>query len=57
MLRHDMESAVRNLTHNRLYSVINIAGLSIGLATAMLIRAGAMREPQIPHQAEIPCCH
>jgi putative ABC transport system permease protein len=37
MLRHYLVTAVRNLAHHRLYSLINIAGLSIGLAAAILI--------------------
>jgi putative ABC transport system permease protein len=37
MLRHYLVTAARSLTYHRLYSVINIAGLSIGLAAAILI--------------------
>ncbi|MBS1729345.1 MAG: ABC transporter permease [Bacteroidetes bacterium] len=37
MLRNYMKIAYRNLARNKIYSVINIAGLSIGLACAMLI--------------------
>lgn len=37
MLRHYLVMAVRSLAHHKLYSVINIAGLSIGLTAAILI--------------------
>ncbi len=37
MLRHYLVTAARGLTYHRLYSIINIAGLSIGLAAAILI--------------------
>jgi putative ABC transport system permease protein len=37
MLRHYLVTAARSLAYHRLYSVINIAGLSIGLAAAILI--------------------
>jgi putative ABC transport system permease protein len=37
MFRNYLKTAFRNLTHNKVYSFINIAGLSIGLACAMLI--------------------
>ena len=37
MLRHYLVTAARSLTYHKLYSVINIAGLSIGLAAAILI--------------------
>lgn len=37
MLRHYLLSAVRSFTHHKLYGFINIAGLSIGLACAILI--------------------
>jgi len=37
MLRHYLVTAVRSLAHHKLYSVINIAGLSIGLAAAILV--------------------
>ena len=37
MFRNYFKTAIRNLTHNKVYSFINIGGLSIGLACAMLI--------------------
>ena len=37
MFRNYFKTAIRYLTHNKVYSFINIAGLSIGLACAMLI--------------------
>lgn len=37
MFKNYLKTAFRNLTRNKIYSFINIAGLSIGLACAMLI--------------------
>ena len=37
MLKNYFKTAFRNLLHNKVYSFINIAGLSLGLACAMLI--------------------
>lgn len=37
MLRNYFKIAFRTLAHNKVYSVINVIGLSIGLAAAMLI--------------------
>jgi putative ABC transport system permease protein len=37
MFRNYFKTALRNLSRNKIYSFINIAGLSIGLACAMLI--------------------
>ncbi|MGC4035863.1 MAG: ABC transporter permease [Chitinophagaceae bacterium] len=37
MIRNYFKTAFRNLTRNKIYSFINIAGLSLGLAAAMLI--------------------
>jgi len=37
MFQNYLKSAIRNLLRSRIYSVINIAGLSLGLACAMLI--------------------
>jgi len=37
MLKNYFNIAIRNLFHNKVYSFINIAGLSLGLACAMLI--------------------
>src|SRR5436190_2039846 len=37
MFKNYFTTAFRNLLHNKIYSFINIAGLSLGLACAMLI--------------------
>jgi len=37
MLKNYFKTAIRNLSRNRIYSIINISGLSLGLACAMLI--------------------
>jgi len=37
MLRHYLVTAARSLAHHRLYTFINIVGLSVGLAAAILI--------------------
>jgi putative ABC transport system permease protein len=37
MIKNYFKTALRNLLRNKVYSIINIAGLSIGLACAMLI--------------------
>src|ERR1700733_7060101 len=37
MLRHYLVTALRNFARHKLYSFINVAGLSIGLACAILI--------------------
>src|SRR6202521_4328390 len=37
MFKNYFKTAFRNLTRNKIYSFINIAGLSLGLACAMLI--------------------
>ncbi len=37
MFKNYFKTAIRNLTHNKVYSFINITGLSIGLACTMLI--------------------
>lgn len=37
MFKNYFKSAFRNLQRNKVYSIINIAGLSLGLACAMLI--------------------
>jgi putative ABC transport system permease protein len=37
MLQHYFKSTLRNLLRNKIYSAINIVGLSLGLASAMLI--------------------
>ena len=37
MFRNYFKTAIRNLTRNKVYSFINIAGLSLGLSCAMLI--------------------
>src|SRR6516164_6548748 len=37
MFKNYFKIALRNLTRNKIYSIINIAGLSLGLACAMMI--------------------
>ena len=37
MLRNYVKIAFRNLVNNKVYSVINIGGLAVGMAVAMLI--------------------
>ena len=37
MIKNYFKTAFRNLYRNRIFSFINIAGLSIGIASAMLI--------------------
>jgi putative ABC transport system permease protein len=37
MIRNYLVTAARNFAHNKLYSFINVAGLSVGLACAILI--------------------
>src|SRR5882757_9981558 len=37
MFKNYFKTALRNLARNKVYSFINIAGLSLGLASAMLI--------------------
>ena len=37
MFKNYFKTAFRNLSRNKIYSFINIAGLSLGLAAAMLI--------------------
>ncbi|MBS1933628.1 MAG: ABC transporter permease, partial [Bacteroidetes bacterium] len=37
MLKHYLKTAFRNLSRSKVYSFINVAGLSLGLACAMLI--------------------
>src|SRR6266496_837848 len=37
MIKNYFKTALRNLLRNKIYSFINIAGLSLGLASAMLI--------------------
>ena len=37
MLKNYLKIAIRNLTRNKVFSVINIAGLSLGLTCCMLI--------------------
>ena len=37
MLRNYLAAAVRNLVRNRIYAMINIVGLAVGLAAALLI--------------------
>src|ERR1700749_1436112 len=44
MIRNYFKTAFRNLWRNKVFSVINIAGLSVGLACCMLIFLYAMDE-------------
>jgi hypothetical protein len=37
MLRNYLKIALRNLRRNRIYSILNIAGLALGMAVALLI--------------------
>lgn len=37
MIQNYLKIAFRNLTRNKVYSFINIAGLAVGMAVAMLI--------------------
>ena len=37
MIRNFFKTAIRNLFRNKVYSLINILGLSLGLACTMLI--------------------
>ena len=37
MFRNYFKTAFRNLTRNRNYTIINIAGLSVGIAVCMMI--------------------
>src|SRR5215208_6068882 len=37
MLRNYLKIAVRNLLRNRFFSIINISGLAVGMASAILI--------------------
>jgi putative ABC transport system permease protein len=37
MLQNYLKIALRNLVKNKVYSFINIAGLAVGMAVAMLI--------------------
>ena len=37
MLRNYFKTALRNLARSKLHSIINITGLSVGMAVAMLI--------------------
>ncbi|HBX66358.1 MAG TPA: hypothetical protein DEG32_09430, partial [Balneolaceae bacterium] len=44
MFKNYFKIALRNLFKNRLYSVINILGLSVGLGCVMLITVYVMHE-------------
>jgi hypothetical protein len=37
MLRNYLAAALRNFARNKLYAAINVVGLSVGFATALLI--------------------
>jgi putative ABC transport system permease protein len=53
MFRHYLITTVRGLAHHRLYTLINVAGLSIALTAAILIalfvRDQLSYEKWIPH--------
>ena len=37
MLKNNLKIAIRNLLKNRIYTIINVLGLSIGIASSLLI--------------------
>src|SRR6185295_17025555 len=49
MLRNYFRIAVRNLTKNTVYSFINIAGLSVGIACSILILLWVYNETTFNH--------
>src|SRR5215475_5619794 len=49
MFRNYLAAALRNLARNRLYAAINIVGLSIGFATALLIGLFVRHETTFDH--------
>src|SRR5262245_16133032 len=57
MIRNYLAAALRNLMRNRLYAAINIVGLAVGLAAALLIglyiRQELSYDRWLPHHAEI----
>ncbi|HXO77350.1 MAG TPA: ABC transporter permease [Puia sp.] len=50
MLKNYLRIALRNLTRNRLSSAINIGGLAIGMAVAILISLWIYNETSFNHQ-------
>ncbi len=44
MLRNYFKIAFRNIIRHKAYSIINISGLSIGLASSILILLGGQKE-------------
>ncbi|MFN0013689.1 MAG: ABC transporter permease [Saprospiraceae bacterium] len=55
MILHNVTIAIRNLLKNRLYSVLNLSGLAIGMAAAMLIALWVQSELRFDafhHRAE-----
>src|SRR5258707_5689456 len=57
MFRHYLIAAARNFAHQKLYSFINVVGLAVGLACAILIRLflrdGLSYDPWIPDSAHL----
>jgi len=49
MLRSYLAAALRHLAHNRLYACINLIGLAIGFAAAILITAFVWHERSFEH--------
>src|SRR5688572_8444462 len=49
MFRNYLAAALRNLARNRLYTAINIVGLSVGFATALLIGLFVWHETTFDH--------
>ena len=52
MLHNYLMAALRNLTRNKLVSIINIAGLAIGFAAAILI--GLYVRYQLSYESFLP---
>lgn len=57
MFKHYLTTSVRSLAHHRLYTLINVAGLSIALAAAILIvlyvRHELSYDEWVPHATEL----
>src|SRR5262249_33975696 len=49
MFRNYLAAALRNLARNRLYAAINVIGLSVGFATALLIGLFVRHETTFDH--------
>jgi putative ABC transport system permease protein len=45
MLRNYLKAALRNILKNKIFSVINVLGLAIGMAGCLLIAQYVMHEP------------